>query len=76
MFYRRGYNLYRDRAVIEQIADSIRTAGYDPYAQLCGYLSTGNDSYITRQGNARDLIKQVDKTALEAFLIILKTKQS
>lgn len=68
--------MYTDRAVLEQIADSIRTAGYDPYAQLYGYLSTGNDSYITRQGNARDLIKQVDKTTLEAFLIILKTKQS
>lgn len=64
-----------DRAVLVQIADSIRAAGYDPYAQLYGYLSTGNDSYITRQGNSRDLIKQVDKAALGAFLITLKTKQ-
>ena len=68
--------MHTDRALLEQITDSIRTAGYDPYAQLYGYLRTGNDSYITRQGNARDLIKQVEKTALEAFLIILKSKQS
>lgn len=64
--------MHTDRALLEHIADSIRTAGYDPYAQLFGYLSTGNDLYITRQGNARNLIKQVDKTALEAFFDNLK----
>lgn len=67
--------MHTDRAVLEQIADSIRTAGYDPYTQIYGYLYTKNSFYITRRGNARDLIKQVDDMDLGAFLATLKTKQ-
>lgn len=67
--------MHTKKAALNQIADSIRGAGYDPYTQLYGYLSTGNDSYITRQGNARNLIKNVDRTALEAFIQALKSKQ-
>lgn len=64
--------MHTKKAVLDQAADSIRSAGYDPYAQLYGYLSTGNDSYITRHGNAREIVCHTDKNALEAYLILLK----
>ena len=40
----------------ESIITSIKNSGPDPYAQIYGYLTSGNDMYITRTGNARELI--------------------
>lgn len=47
-------------AAMESIVSSIEKTGNDPYAQLHGYLSTGKDVYITRTGNARELIKNLN----------------
>ena len=47
---------------------SIKKSGHDPYAQIYGYLTAGNDMYITRTGNARELIKQLDKAQLLAYV--------
>lgn len=41
---------------VESIISSIKKSGHDPYAQIYGYLTSGNDMYITRTGNARELI--------------------
>ena len=48
-------------AAMESIVSSIEKTGNDPYAQLYGYLSTGKDVYITRTGNARELIKTLNR---------------
>ena len=53
---------------VEIIISSIKKSGHDPYAQIYGYLTSGNDMYITRTGNARDLIKQLDKAQLLAYV--------
>ena len=53
---------------VESIISSIKKSGHDPYAQIYGYLTSGNDMYITRTGNARDLIKQLDKAQLLAYV--------
>ena len=50
------------------IVDSIRTAGYDPYAQLYGYLKTGDATYITRTGGARSLINGLDRYQVKEYL--------
>lgn len=60
---------------LESIADSIREAGFDPFDQMTGYLRTGNDRYITRNGNARELIKQFDRKILKEYCAYLKTKK-
>lgn len=46
---------------MESIVSSIEQTGMDPYAQLYGYLTRGKDEYITRTGNARALIKALDR---------------
>ena len=53
---------------VESIISSIKKSGHDPYAQIYGYLTSGNDMYITRTGNARELIKQLDKPQLLAYV--------
>ena len=58
--------------LLHMIAASIQEAGLDPYAQITGYIRTGNDRYITRNGNARELIKDVDRRILKQFAAYLK----
>ena len=47
-------------AAMESIVSSIEKTGMDPYSQLDGYLTTGKEEYITRTGNARELIKNLN----------------
>ena len=54
--------------IMEHIVASIRNAGYEPYNQLYGYLKTGDDTYITRTGDARNLIKTLDRGQLQGYV--------
>ena len=56
---------------IESIISSIREAGYEPYDQLVGYVTTGNASYINRTGNARQQIQMLD---VEQIRMYIKTR--
>ena len=47
-------------AAMESIVSSIEKTGNDPYTQLYGYLTSGNEMYITRAGNARELVKTLE----------------
>lgn len=62
--------LFHQRII--EIVEAIKDAGYDPYDQLMGYLKTGEDYYITRKGDARNLIKTLDKEKIESFVRDLK----
>jgi len=53
---------------MEQIVASIRSAGYEPYDQLYGYVKTGDETYITRSGDARKLIKDLDRNRVQSFV--------
>ena len=53
---------------MEHIVASIQAAGFDPYAQLYGYLNTGDATYITRTGDARNLIKALDANRIRTFI--------
>lgn len=57
---------YFDR--LERIVAAMRQAGYDPYTQLQGYLITGNAAYITRSGNAREMILSLDLWQIQSYL--------
>lgn len=59
-------------ATMEQIVSALRSAGYEPYDQLYGYLKTGDETYITRSGDARRLISGVDRASLAAYVEMLK----
>ena len=55
-------------AAIEKIVTALKTAGYDPYAQLTGYVETGQEYYITRQGGAREMVLRLDVEQIKDFL--------
>ena len=55
-------------AAIEKIVTALKTAGYDPYAQLTGYVETGQENYITRQGDAREMVLRLDVEKIKDFL--------
>ena len=53
---------------MERIVAAIRSAGYEPYDQLYGYVKTGDDTYITRSGDARKLIKELESNQVWRFV--------
>ena len=59
-------------ATMESIVSSIEEKGIDPYEQLYGYLTTGKEEYITRTGNARELIKTLDWSQVYGYVKKMK----
>lgn len=55
-------------AAIKEIVSAMKTAGYDPYMQLKGYVVSGEITYITRQSGARDKVSQLDVEMIKDFL--------
>ena len=55
-------------AAIKEIVSAKKTAGYDPYMQLKGYVVSREITYITRQGGARDKVSQLDVEMIKDFL--------
>jgi len=57
-----------EKELLQTIISSMKEAGYDPYDQLYGYFTSGDESYITRRGDARELIKSVSRNTIGEFL--------
>jgi len=54
--------------LILSVIDSLKSAGYDPMAQLTGFLQTGDENFITRTGNARAIIRTLDKEQIAEYV--------
>jgi len=50
------------------IVHYIESAGYDAYYQIQGYLLTDDETYITRNGKAREYIKRLDKDMIQKYI--------
>lgn len=61
--------------IMAHIVASIRAAGYEPYDQLYGYLKTGDDTYITRTGDARNLIKTIERGWLQGYVDTIRIEK-
>lgn len=55
-------------AAIEKIVTALKSARYDPYEQLTGYVTTGQKNYITRQDGAREMVLKLDIEQIKDFL--------
>ena len=53
---------------LNEIIKLMEERGYDPIAQLTGYLEIGSDDYITRHGNAREKIKMIDNEVIKKYI--------
>ena len=58
--------------LMKRIITAIQDAGYVPYDQLTAFLKTGDDRYITRRDNDRNLIREVDQKELRKYLAQMK----
>ena len=56
-------------AKLNIVVDALRESGYDPYVQIYGYLKTGDETYITRRNDAREIIKSISKDDLTQYII-------
>lgn len=56
------------KEIFDRIMEALQDAGLDPYAQLYGYCKTGNEMYITRNGNARELIRALEEQDITKYL--------
>ena len=54
---------------IEYIISILRDAGYEPYERLYAYAITGNETFITRRGDARNLVTKLDKEQLIQYVM-------
>ena len=53
---------------IDYVVTVLKEAGYEPYDQLYAFVSTGNDSYVTRKGNARALVAELDRDRIWNYI--------
>ena len=65
---RKGIAVENNQQMLEYIVKCIQDTGCDPRVQIKGYVDSGNERYITRYGDARNLIKSVDPSLLEHYV--------
>lgn len=54
---------------VEYIVSALREAGYNPYKQLYAYAVTGDETYITRNGDARNMVISLDREDLLEYVL-------
>ena len=59
-------------AVMDHIVAALRERGYDPYAQLTGYVTENEPTYITSHKGARQLIVTLDMDRVKRFVKEMK----
>ena len=53
---------------MEYIVEALKEKGYDPYAQLTGYITENDAVYITSHKGARQLITTLDIECVKAYV--------
>ena len=53
---------------IALVIAALSDAGYDPYAQLTGFIQTGDDTFITRRNDARAIVATLDREMVARYV--------
>jgi len=59
-------------AAMEHIIAALKERGYDPYAQLTGYVKENEPTYITSHKDARKLIHTLDFERVKQYVATMK----
>lgn len=59
-------------AAMDHIVAALRERGYDPYAQLTGYVTENEPTYVTSHKEARQLIVTLDMERVKRFVKEMK----
>ena len=57
------------KVILTSVYRSLSEKGYNPINQIVGYLLSGDPTYITSYGNARYLIRQLERDELMEELV-------
>ena len=57
------------KALLTTVYSALSEKGYNPINQIVGYLLSGDPTYITSYGNARYLIRQLERDELLEELV-------
>lgn len=55
--------------VLKEVFDALKIKGYNPVNQLVGYLTTGDQTYISSYQNARNKIQGIERSTIIATLL-------
>ena len=58
----------QEQHILHIVIKGLTAAGYDPFAQLTGYMATGNTAYITRKYGTRELAATLPRTVIQNYL--------
>lgn len=75
MFTVQADDVNRARDILHQVYDALIEKGYNPINQLVGYLLSGDPAYITSHGNARSLIRRLERDEILEELVKNYLKQ-
>lgn len=59
-------------AAMERIINALKERDYDPYAQLYGYITEKEPTYITSHNDARSLIQTLDFDMVSQYVQQMK----
>ncbi|MBQ7335265.1 MAG: IreB family regulatory phosphoprotein [Clostridia bacterium] len=57
------------KQILREVYDALSEKGYNPIAQIVGYLLSEDPTYITNCNNARALIRKIDRDELMQELV-------
>ncbi len=57
------------REILQQVVDAMEEKGYNAKEQISGYIISGDPYYIPRNGNARNIIRQIPREEILSELI-------
>lgn len=49
------------KEILSEVYSALQEKGYNPIAQLVGYLISGDPTYITNHKNARSIIRRIER---------------
>ena len=58
-----------NQEILKQVYEALTEKGYNPIGQIVGYLLSEDPTYITNCGNARSLIRSIDRDELMVELV-------
>lgn len=56
-------------SILQHVFQALMAKGYDPVAQLTGYVMTGDPTYVTSHENARSLICRLQRDEILEELV-------
>jgi uncharacterized protein (UPF0297 family) len=57
------------RQILRLVYDALAEKGYNPISQIVGYILSEDPTYITTHGNARSLVRRIDRDELLQALV-------